>query len=213
MSHGFSGNRPGFTLFEILMVCVLMGILFSISFTSFGNARDRSCNSQVDGNIRVLQQALVTYEADNEKFPTSLVRVTNGSIGTVNPTDLVLLDPVLDRRYLPANLMPRTPWTECWQGNNIIPPRLEAAAGLWRITDPEIVTNTVKVPANPTNIDNNGKLPTDGGTPRAVQFTSSVFGAVLYQTNGPTARDRYVLIGVGKARRGARVVAIATNAN
>lgn len=213
MSHDHSGNRPGFTLFEILMVCVLMGILFSISFSSFANARDRSCNSQVDGNLRALQQALITYESDNEKFPHALSRVTDSAVGTTNPTDLVLLDPVLDRRYLPGNAMPRTPWTECWQGNNIIPPRLDAAAALWRITDTSIVTSVVKVPPNPTNVNNDGALPPDGGTPRAVAFTSATFGAMLFQSNGPTARDRYVLIGVGKNRGAARVVAISTNAN
>lgn len=208
-----SGTRPGFTLFEILMVCVLMGVLFSISFQSFSNAKDRSANSQVDGNIRLIQQALTTYEADNEKFPHALTRVTAGAMGTPNPNDSVLLDPLLDRRYLPGNQMPKTPFGQSWQSNNIAPPRMEVAACLYRVTSPELVdpVKVVRVPPNPTPVNAAGKLPAQGAGP--APYTTATFGATFYETNGPTTRNRYVLFGVGKARRAARVVAFSTNAN
>ncbi len=212
MSQGRSGRRSGFTLVEILLVCILMGVLFTISFTGFANARDRSANAQIDGNVRSIQQALITYEADNEKFPNALTRVDQSAIGTLNPTDLVLLDRVQDRRYLPGNYLPRTPWTECWQGNNIPVPRYEKAAALWPIAHPNTVMDTVKVPANPTNINDDGALPPNTIAPQAIGFTNATFGAILYESNG-LARDRYMLVGVGKSRGAARVVALATNAN
>lgn len=207
------GTRPGFTLVEILLVVVLMGILFTISFQSFANAKDRSANSQVDGNVRLIQQALVTYEADNEKFPHALTRVTTNALGVTNPNDAVLLDPILDRRYLPGNQMPKTPFGASWQSNNVAPPRMEVAACLYRVTSPELVdpVKVVRVPANPTPVTAAGKLPAQGAGP--APYTTANFGATFYETNGPTVRNRYVLIGVGKARGAARVVAFSTNAN
>lgn len=204
--------RPGFTLVELLTVVVLIGILFSISFQSFANARDRSTNAQVDGNVRAIAQALINYEADNDRFPHALSRVPAAGPGLANPADLVLLDETLDRRYLPGNKMLRTPWTECWQGNNMVVPLTDKAKGLWKVNAAAAVTDVVKVPANPVPISTDGKLPTDGGAPRAVLFTTATFGAILYETNAP-ARNKFMLVGVGKARGDARVVALSTNVN
>ena len=205
------GARPGFTLIELMTVIILVGILFSVSFQGFQNARDRSTNSQVDGNVRTIAQALMAFEADNEKFPEALVRVGATGPGAATPAATIcLLDATLDRRYLPGNLLPKTPWTDCWQGNNLTLPAFNRNAGIWPITRPETVTDVVRVPANPAPIGQ-GSLPTDGAA-RAVLFTNRTFGAILYEAT-PTARDKYMLVGVGKNRRDARVVALSTNAN
>lgn len=212
MMNAHRGARRGFTLIELMTVIVLVGILFSVSFQGFANARDRSTNSQVDGNVRTIAQALVAFESDNEKFPEALVRVPATGPGAATPaTTICLLDPVLDRRYLPGNKLPKTPWTDCWQGNNLVLPAFNRNAGIWPITRPETVTDVVRVPPNPAAIGQ-GTLPTDGGAQRAVLFTNRTFGAILYEAT-PTARDKYMLVGVGKSRRDARVVALSTNAN
>lgn len=212
MVLGFKGKRPGFTLVEILAVVILIGILFSISFQSFASARDRSANAQVDGNIRSIQQALVTFEADTERFPDALVPTSANDDPILAGNPQVLLDPELDRRYLPGNALPRTAWTECWQSNNLNLPAYDAAKAIWPIADEETVTDRVKLPPNPENLVENGSLPDNTGAPRPLVFTRGTFGAVLYEANGP-ARNRYMLVGVGKNLGAARVVALSTNAN
>lgn len=210
MTSRTNGARPGFTLVELMAVVVLIGILFAISFQSFSNAKDRSANSQVDGNIRVIAQALIAYESDNEKFPQNLTRVPAAGPGTANPNELVLLDPVLDRRYLPGNRMPRTPWSDAWQGNNLdVPNVYNAAQGIWPINHPNTVTDTVKVPPVPTPIVNTGIIPRGS---QAILFTTGHFGAVMYEAM-PGTRDKYMLVGLGKQRGSTAVVAISTNAN
>lgn len=201
------GRRSGFTLVEILVIIVMVAILFSVSFQSFIGARDRSSNAKVDGNVRQIQQALIIYEADNEKLPRYL---------TPEAGSTALLDGSRSVVYLPGNVLPRAAWTDNWQGNNLnkiaadMPASTDAGAGYFRFDAMNDGDVKVRLPAQPTKLAG-GRLPAKSvGAPAAANFTFRNYGAVMYEAN--PSRNLFILHGVGKHQGDARVVALATNA-
>ncbi len=61
--------KHGFTLIEILVVIVIIGILSAIVTTNFVGARERAQDSQKKSNLRELKTALRLYYVDYHKYP------------------------------------------------------------------------------------------------------------------------------------------------
>lgn len=65
--HFFSpSQRRGFTLLELLVVIAIIGLLASITFLSFGRARQKARDTRRLSDIRQLQNVLELYAADHE---------------------------------------------------------------------------------------------------------------------------------------------------
>lgn len=90
-------NRQGFTLIEILIVVIIIGLLASLVapklFTKVDKARVNTAKAQIE----LLCSAIDTYRLDLGKFPSSLteLRVSTG--------------PKWDGPYLPKDI-PLDPW-------------------------------------------------------------------------------------------------------
>lgn len=76
-SIGEQALRAGFTLVEILIVVVILGILAAIVIPSFASATDDTRKSAFVKDLRTFEQALVLYEMDHDAFPP------DGGSGTV----------------------------------------------------------------------------------------------------------------------------------
>ena len=61
--------KHGFTLIEILVVIVIIGILSAIVTTNFVGARERAQDSQKKSNLKELKTALRLYYVDYHKYP------------------------------------------------------------------------------------------------------------------------------------------------
>ena len=48
----------GFTLLEIIVMIVIIGIMVAVAIPNFSGAQDRSRNSGVQHNLHLIQQAL-----------------------------------------------------------------------------------------------------------------------------------------------------------
>ena len=64
----FSQSGAGFTLIEILIVTVIIGILAAIIFTNITVVK-RSRDAQRKSDLRKIQTALEQYRADNGEYP------------------------------------------------------------------------------------------------------------------------------------------------
>lgn len=204
-------GRRGFTLLEILVVVILVGILASVSFQSFGNARDRSANAKMDGNVHQIQQALLVFESDTERFPHFVAYPA-----TPDGTKIYLTTPGGNTHYLPGDKLPSVPWTENWQNNNVNQtmsdlPGTDKTAGFYRVADLNTNGNTGSLPAAPTPLGS-GVMPAQPGSggPAGATFMPTTYGCILYDVNA--ARSLYTLHAVGKNRGNAVVVAVVTNA-
>ena len=201
-------GRPGFTLVELLVIAVIVGIMGSMTFEGMVSARDRAANAKVDGNVHQIQQALIAFEADTERYPHFVAFPTAPDAAMV-----YLTTPGGNIRYLPGDRLPSTPWTENWQNNNInaVPANLPAtdnAKSFFRVADMNTSGYTGRLVTNPAPLGD-GIVPEAGGG-AGITFTPTTYGAVIYDVNN--GRSMYTLHGVGKRNGNAVVVAVSTNA-
>jgi prepilin-type N-terminal cleavage/methylation domain-containing protein len=70
----------GFTLVELLLVTVVLGILASIVSPYFMQAREQAYTAQIQADVRHLMEGVETYVAMHDgAFPTSLEELEGGS--------------------------------------------------------------------------------------------------------------------------------------
>ena len=65
-------NKAGFTLIEIILVVVIIGILAGIGLPRLGGKSDQAKIAQAQGNINMLSSAIIEYEILNGTYPTTL---------------------------------------------------------------------------------------------------------------------------------------------
>ena len=80
-----AGSESGFTLVELLVVMLILGILAAIAIPSFFNKRDKGKDAQAKASARTTQTAIETYATDNQ-----------GSYQNATPTALETIEPTLD---------------------------------------------------------------------------------------------------------------------
>lgn len=72
-SAGFTPIQSGFTLLELLIVIVIIGILSSFISVSLFGGLTRSRDAQRKSDLKQLQTALQLYFQDNNEYPPSCI--------------------------------------------------------------------------------------------------------------------------------------------
>lgn len=62
-------NKKGFTLIEILVVIVIIGILAGFSLTAFSSSRKTARDARRKADLEQIRAALEIYRADNGQYP------------------------------------------------------------------------------------------------------------------------------------------------
>ncbi|QQQ19756.1 type II secretion system major pseudopilin GspG [Brevundimonas vitis] len=70
-ASGSALNREGFTLVELMVVIVIIGLLATVVAINVLPSQDRAMVGKARADISVLEQAIETYRLDNLTFPTS----------------------------------------------------------------------------------------------------------------------------------------------
>jgi type IV pilus assembly protein PilA len=80
-----SQSESGFTLVELLVVMLILGLLAAIAIPSFFNQRDKARDSDAKSSVRTAQTAIETYATDH-----------GGSYNGAAPSDLTTIEPTLN---------------------------------------------------------------------------------------------------------------------
>lgn len=78
------GEESGFTLVELLVVMLILGLLAAIAIPAFFNQRDKARDADAKASVRTAQTAIETYATDN-----------GGSYAGATAGDLVAIEPTL----------------------------------------------------------------------------------------------------------------------
>lgn len=73
------GRRAGFTLIELLMTMSIVGILAGLAIPNLRSMTFRARATEVAGDLEVVRVAILSYNADNHRWPA------DASQGTVPP--------------------------------------------------------------------------------------------------------------------------------
>lgn len=93
-------RRSGFTLIEIMLVVVIIGILAGVAAVQFGGRVGQGQENACKASLQALGMALSLYELDNGSYPQSLEGLLAQPGGANN----------WDGPYLEDQAVPMDPW-------------------------------------------------------------------------------------------------------
>jgi prepilin-type N-terminal cleavage/methylation domain-containing protein len=72
-------NKPGFTIVELLVVIVVIGILAAITIVSYTGISQRAVAASIQSDLANASQKLKMYQVENGAYPTQFTNDGNGS--------------------------------------------------------------------------------------------------------------------------------------
>lgn len=103
-------RRDGFTLVELMVVIVIIGLLATVVAINVLPSQDRAMVGKARADIATLEQAVETYRLDNLSFPT----VQQGLQALVSaPSDLAQPERYRQGGYI--RRLPEDPWGNPYQ--------------------------------------------------------------------------------------------------
>jgi type IV pilus assembly protein PilA len=88
-------REDGFTLVELLVVVLILGLLAAIAIPSFVNQRDKATDGKAKVNLQVAQRAMETYFLDHNTYATANMNAPS------DPDSLLALEPTLTDAPVP----------------------------------------------------------------------------------------------------------------
>lgn len=108
-------NQKGFTLVELMVVVVILGILVAIAVPVYNNVTNTAKINSHLANIRTIEGAMETYLAANPDKKLADIGVTEAGVGTL-VTDYIKEWPQAPGKYkIEAGVLTATPTKEAVQ--------------------------------------------------------------------------------------------------
>ena len=100
-------NEEGFTLIELMVVIVIIGLLTTIVVINVMPAQDKAMAQKAKTDVALLEQAVERYRLDNLAYPESLPALIDPPAGLARP-----------ERYARGGYvkrLPEDPWGQAYQ--------------------------------------------------------------------------------------------------
>ena len=72
--------RGGFTLVEMMIVAVIIGVLAALAMPNYARIRERAQIARAIGDIKLLSTDLSDYQMEHGSFPSSLAAIGRGGL-------------------------------------------------------------------------------------------------------------------------------------
>ena len=95
-----STPQKGFTIVELLIVIVVIGILAAITIVSFNGVTNRAKTAAINSDLSNVNQLIQLYQSTNNAYPTSISQLNNG-VG-FTPSNGGAIGYVVDNSVSPA---------------------------------------------------------------------------------------------------------------
>jgi general secretion pathway protein G len=82
-NKNLSPPRPGFTLIEMMIVSVIVGLLAALAIPNLSRAREKAMVVKAIGDVKAIQQEITEYSLDHSRLPSSLADI--GRAGMLDP--------------------------------------------------------------------------------------------------------------------------------
>ena len=83
-SVGIKNKQSGFTIVELLIVIVVIGILAAIVIVAFNGVQNRAKDTSIQSDLKNIAGLLEQHRVVNDTLPTSLLAASMKSLGTVS---------------------------------------------------------------------------------------------------------------------------------
>ncbi|MGS0764005.1 prepilin-type N-terminal cleavage/methylation domain-containing protein [Syntrophomonas curvata] len=80
-----TNNQKGFTLVELMVVVVIIGVLVAIAVPIYNNVSEKAKLNAHLANIRTIEGAIESYKAANDTAALSTIDVTQAGVGVLIP--------------------------------------------------------------------------------------------------------------------------------
>lgn len=89
-------NKKGFTLVELMIVVVILGILVAIAVPIYGAVKGRAEKNACHSNLRILASVGVQYYLNNDSY-NDLIATNGGTINDLKAVEATLPEDFINR--------------------------------------------------------------------------------------------------------------------
>lgn len=111
--HANTLGQRGFTIIELLIVIVVIGILAAITVVAYNGIQNRSKVSRVNSDLALIKRVMLSYKAVNSELPPT---GDSWNFDTSPPscTSINTLETALRTANIVSTIPKQDPWGNCW---------------------------------------------------------------------------------------------------